>query len=76
PMELTSTNSMSPTIESPLSSAPSLISTGGSRSPSASSSSSASSVCKSRGSSSSSHSSNEIRTPSISPTNSPRPTYT
>ncbi|CAF3131652.1 unnamed protein product [Rotaria socialis] len=80
PIELTSTSSMSPTVESPLSSAPSLISTGGSRSPSASSSSSssssASSVCKSRCSSSSNHSSNEIRTPSISPTNSPRPTYT
>lgn len=75
PLEMP-TSTVSPTLESPLSSAPSLISTGGSRSPSSSSSSS---VCKSRcssSSSSSSRSSNEIRTPSISPTNSPRPSYT
>ena len=73
PIEMTMSN-VSPPLESPLSSAPSLISTGGSRSPSSSSSSS---VCKSRcSSSSSSRSSNEIRTPSISPTNSPRPSYT
>lgn len=75
PIEIPTTNSMSSTIESPPSSAPSIISTGGSRS-SSSSSSSGSSVCKSRCSSASSRSSNEIRTPSISPTSSPRPTYT
>ncbi|CAF1083816.1 unnamed protein product [Rotaria sp. Silwood1] len=73
PIEITSTTSISPTLESPLSYAPSLISTSGSRS---SSSSSASSICKSRCSSSSNRSSNEIRTPSISPTSSRRPSYT
>lgn len=74
PLEMPS-STISPTIESPLSSAPSLISTGGSRSPSASSS--GSSVCKSpRSSSSSSRTSSVIRTPSISPTSSPRPSYT
>ncbi|CAF2493177.1 unnamed protein product [Rotaria sp. Silwood2] len=77
PIEITSTNSLSPTLESPLSYAPSIISTSGSRSSSSSSSSSSSaSICKSRCSSSSSRSSNEIRTPSISPTNSRRPSYT
>lgn len=79
-IEIMTASTISPTPNSPLSSAPSLISTGGSRSPSASSSSSSSSaaspVRKSRCSSSASRSSNEIRTPSISPTNSPRPTYT
>lgn len=74
PLEMSTSTSVTPPLESPLSYAPSIISTGGSRSPS--SSSSASSVCKSRCSSSSSRSSNEIRTPSISPTSSPRPSYT
>ncbi|CAF1060612.1 unnamed protein product, partial [Adineta ricciae] len=74
-IELTTISSTTPPPESPSSYAPSIISTSGSRSPSSSSSSS-SSVCKSRCSSSSSRSSNEIRTPSISPTSSPRPSYT
>lgn len=73
PIEITTSTSLTPPLESPLSSAPSIISTGGSRSPSSSSSSS---ICQSRCSSSSSRSSNEIRTPSISPTSSPRPSYT
>ncbi|CAF1489075.1 unnamed protein product [Rotaria sordida] len=55
-----SNNSVSPTLELPLSYAPSLISIGGPRSPS----------------SSSSRPSNEIRTPLISPTSSPRPRFT
>ncbi len=73
PIDMTTSTSVTPPLESPLSSAPSIISTSGFRSPSSSSSSS---VCKSRCSSSSSRSSNEIRTPSISPTSSPRPSYT
>ena len=80
PMGINITKSLSSPLESPVSSAPSIISTGGSRSSSSSSSPSASSACKSRylssSSSSSSCSSNEIRTPSISPTSSPRPSYT
>ncbi|CAF0728292.1 unnamed protein product [Adineta steineri] len=77
PIDIATTSTTStPPLESPLSYAPSIISTGDSRSSSASSSSSSSSsVCKSR-CSASSRSSNEIRTPSISPTNSPRPSYT
>ncbi len=74
PIEIMTSTSVTPPLESPLSYAPSLISTCGSRSPSSSSSSA--SICKSRCSSSSSRSSNEIRTPSISPTSSPRPSYT
>jgi hypothetical protein len=76
PIEISTSSTSPPALESPLSSAPSIISTGGSRSPSSSSSSSASSICKSRRSSASSRSSNEIRTPSISPTSSRRPSYT
>jgi len=71
---ITTSNSVSPPLQSPLSYAPSIISTSGSRS-SSSSSSSSSSVCKSQ-CSSASRSSNEIRTPSISPASSPRPSYT
>ena len=71
PLDINTNGSVTPPLESPLSSAPSIISTGGSRS-----SSSASSVCKSRCSSAASRASNEIRTPSISPTSSRRPSYT
>jgi hypothetical protein len=70
-IDMNAINSASSPLQSPLSSAPSVISTSGSRSPS-----SASSEGKSRCSSRSSRASNEIRTPSISPASSRRPSYT